>query len=690
MQPFAESLVAWFRRTLRFSYSRESWEERLAGLLVLVGAGGLWWFGGELSLSVQVVLWGALLFTAALLLRRGWFKLFGPVLFYDLVRTARRHRYFLLRTLYIVFLLILICWMYMAWFDDYRLRRSSLAREMADFAETFFYTFMTIQFVLVGLLTPPYTAGAVADEKDRKTLDFILATDLRNREIILSKLLARLANLALLVLAGLPVLSMTQFLGGVDPDLVVSGYAATGLTMAGVAGVSILTSVYARKARDAIVLTYLVVVAYLCLSGLSLYLLRNPGIANWGLTFGSASFTVQTLVEGFNAGNLIVAWYKLGMGVTMGQRLADLLPGLLRDYAVFHGLLAVACTAWAIARLRLVALKQHEGKAKTKPRDAQLWPRPRVGLRPMMWKEVFAEPGLRLNWFGRIIVGLLVLASFVPVVFIGHWFFAATSRWSGASGIDSWENLALAMNVWVRVVGTLVACLLLLAVAVRAAGTVSGERDRQTFDSLLTTPLDSTDILSAKWLGSILSVRWAWAWLGLIWALGLVTGGLHPIAVPLLLIAWLVYAATLANLGIWFSMVSRTTLRSTIGTLLTALGISFGHWLLLMLCCLPVQFVFRSRALETRNFEGMLWLLTGLTPPSVLGYLLPFHVTDMRRPYEPLDKMILFALVGLTVWAVGAAVLWGVANTRFRVLTGRLPIRPRGVSVPESKKPAAV
>ena len=33
------------------------------------------------------------------------------------------------------------------------------------------------------MLTPAYVAGAISEEKDRKTLEFLLATDLRNREI---------------------------------------------------------------------------------------------------------------------------------------------------------------------------------------------------------------------------------------------------------------------------------------------------------------------------------------------------------------------------------------------------------------------------------------------------------------------------------------------------------------------------
>ena len=107
----------------------------------------------------------------------------------------------------------------------------------------------------VTLLTPAYVAGAIAADKEKRTLEFLFATDLRNREIVLSKLGARLANLVLFLLAGLPILSFVQFLGGVDPNLVLAGFAATGMTMLGLAAVSILFSVICRRPRDAIAMT---------------------------------------------------------------------------------------------------------------------------------------------------------------------------------------------------------------------------------------------------------------------------------------------------------------------------------------------------------------------------------------------------------------------------------------------------
>ena len=108
---------------------------------------------------------------------------------------------------------------------------------MAAFSASFVVTFLGLQMLLMAVLTPAYTAGVIAEEKDRGTLEFLLATaDLNNSEIILSKLAARLANLLLTLLTGLPILCFLQFLGGTDPLLVLAGFAATAIMMVGLAG----------------------------------------------------------------------------------------------------------------------------------------------------------------------------------------------------------------------------------------------------------------------------------------------------------------------------------------------------------------------------------------------------------------------------------------------------------------------
>jgi ABC-type transport system involved in multi-copper enzyme maturation permease subunit len=650
MPPVAAAAVA--------SKRKQFWIELSLGLVVAGSAAVAWWQQSRLTLLQQMATWGALLLTLALLSRRGWIKLFGPVLFYDAIRTGRRSRYIVMRCLYGIAFLAVLYWTYSSYASSLRgwgvprgvVRQS----EAAALAAAFFYSFMKVQFLALVFFTPAYAAGAIAEEKERKTIEFLLATDLHNREIVLSKLVSRLGSLMLLVLTGLPILGFLQLMGGVDPNMVLAGFAVTGLSMISLTSVSILTSVYVKKPRTAIVVSYLILLAYLSLAA---WMDRTPPPTGF-------------LADAFNAGNVFVLLTTLQAGVAAGKNLADLVPGLVRQYALFHIPLAVICSAWAVSRLRTLALQQNTAtlpQQSVAVRPPGFGIRPRVGRLPMIWKEVFVEPGLRLTWVGWLAFVALFLISLYLFVGADARFFDVMLGQQGrrhfAYGPYGLGQLSQLLNPWVRVAGTTVASLMLVGVAVRASSSISGERDRETLDGLLTSPLQSHDILFAKWLGSLLGVRWAWFWLGLIWGVGMLTGNLHPAALMLSFVAWLVYASCLAGVGIWFSISCRTTLQATLWTLAVTLGVSVGHWLI-WLGLLPFCSPWRM--------GDILELQACITPPAVL-YGLSEGVGVGRSDRWEVNTIL--AGFGLFLWALAACVIWSVSRTRFRRLTSRMPHR---------------
>src|SRR5437660_12704329 len=99
MSPFVNACTGWCRRHLALSGSRQAWQERLGFLVLLGGAAALWVLRERLTTGRLALLAGLLLLVFAILVRRGWVTPFGPVLFYDLVRTALPTRYFLIRIL---------------------------------------------------------------------------------------------------------------------------------------------------------------------------------------------------------------------------------------------------------------------------------------------------------------------------------------------------------------------------------------------------------------------------------------------------------------------------------------------------------------------------------------------------------------------------------------------------------------
>lgn len=673
MPLFLHLCIVWLQRRPAWSNSRAAWLERAAGAVVLTAAATVWWLGKSLSSSVQAVLGAALVVGTAVLLRRGWLTLFGPVLFYDMVLTARRRRHAVLRCLYALALVYTVVIVYLVSMATESVPRELLDNPLAihrlpphviqDLSARFFLWFAAIQMAAAVLLTPAYVAGAVAAERERQTLDALLGTDLRNREIVLSLLVSRLANLALILLTGLPILSLLEFLGGLDPNLVLASFVATGLTMTSLGCLGIFHSVRTAKPRTAILRTYLWAFLYLSLSGLSWLLLLPtlnfssfPSTPTW-----DSPVTVEDVVGWLNAGNPVAAVVRLTNDLEAGGSLDKLLPNALRTYAWFHGFVAVVCLVWAVARFRICVLRDAQDSARGEgtasrrqglPGLVEGMFRSRVVAWPLLWKELIVDTGGRRGWFGWFGVGLFVAVGFFPVAHLVFWRggFVLSEFW--------WEGMKEPIHWWVRGMSGLVGSLMLVQVGVRAAAAVSGERARQTLDSLLTTPLEVGSILFAKWLGAILSPRWAWVWLGLIWAVGLLTQAVRPAGPFRFVGAWLVYAAFMAGLGLYFSGTGRTTQRATVWTLLTAFLVLAVSWLL-------------AFDLSPAKYEGY-----GLIPPVALA-LLPTAYAGFDDMAKAEFAQPFSINLGLILWAVLAVFLGMLATHRFRFLTGRLYRRHR-------------
>src|SRR5262245_23448643 len=149
-------------------------------------------------LPFQLVLGAVLLVALAVLARRLLPWLLGPVFSYDLIRTSRSKRDFLLRGGYAAVILAALFVFYATWsrsssLSDLLTGTTVRSNQAARFADSFFTVFVSVQLRMVLLLTPIVSAGAITEEKERRTLDYLFTTDLTNREIVLGKLASRLA-----------------------------------------------------------------------------------------------------------------------------------------------------------------------------------------------------------------------------------------------------------------------------------------------------------------------------------------------------------------------------------------------------------------------------------------------------------------------------------------------------------------
>jgi hypothetical protein len=210
------------------------------------------------------------------------------------------------------------------------------------------------------------------------------------------------------------------------------------------------------------------------------------------------------LIGGPHAGNLILSLRTVAAELSRGARIDTILWAEFSGYVVFRAVLVLACCLWAVWHVRTVALRDMPAPRR-RPHvvPSFLW-RPRIFDDPVLWKEILVNRTAPRHWFARALIPIVMAGSFAVVGFLFY-------------GSHRWDDFAYRMNLWARIVGGVVILLVVLAVAACAAGSLSGERERQTLDSLLLTALTSEQIFHGKWFGCMLRPRGdgcGWGWSG--------------------------------------------------------------------------------------------------------------------------------------------------------------------------------
>ena len=107
--------------------------------------------------------------------------LMGPVFRAKMLRTSRQKRYYFLRVVYGLLLLAIVSIGYERLRHFHAIVRT---RDLSALAAETFVGLAIVRLTTVLLLVPPIFGGAVADEKQRKTLRYIMASQLSRFETI--------------------------------------------------------------------------------------------------------------------------------------------------------------------------------------------------------------------------------------------------------------------------------------------------------------------------------------------------------------------------------------------------------------------------------------------------------------------------------------------------------------------------
>lgn len=123
------------------------------------------------------------------------------------------------------------------------------------------YVFVsTVEFVMLMFIMPALTASSISGERERQTLDLMLTTTMKPKDIVLGKLYSALTTMLLLVLAGFPIQSLVFVYGGVTVSDMVILFLCYGAVALLAGGIGIFFSSLLKRSTVATVCTYVAII----------------------------------------------------------------------------------------------------------------------------------------------------------------------------------------------------------------------------------------------------------------------------------------------------------------------------------------------------------------------------------------------------------------------------------------------
>jgi ABC-type transport system involved in multi-copper enzyme maturation permease subunit len=469
-----------------------------------------------------------------------------------MVTLARHKRHYFTRCLFLAILLF-VTWA--GWVQIASQRTYGSFSDLAYLGHSLFTGFSVVQFLAVALLVPALTAPVIAAEKDRNTLNLLLMTNLRHSNILLDKLLSRLVMLGLLLLSTLPLFLALLTLGGITRIQIWLLYENLAAVILFCSGVGLLVSTFTRKLHTSLIATY-------------------------------------GLLAGYLAGLFALAAADIASEEFCGVLLPLSVPGWSTEYSFDVGLVTKFPIPHFLVYSLAVFLVCFFLSIRLLPRLARQEKRPAI-KRVLAWLDAFYR---RINFTGVVLSdpahathrGSVVAQESAKSVFArdislfrGFYLLFIPSLLVMLVMLASIRQMDDVLGI--IVFGSLILCALLATVM--GAVAFAGEREKHSFEILLSTPITARDLVMGKFyhvlrmmipiLANAL-IWWAASWLvvydlkgGLPQTFGLILAAAAQI--PLLVVV-----------GLWASATRRRNSTAllqafllTAGTTLTSLFVWF-------------------------------------------------------------------------------------------------------------------
>jgi ABC-type transport system involved in multi-copper enzyme maturation permease subunit len=549
----------------------------------------------------------------------------GPLFSREILTSPRHLRHFVLRSGYVGALLVL---MYTAGQATFGWQQVQSLGDTARFGHLLFQLFSMVQLALVMFFAPLFAASRVAQEKDRQTLVLLLMTDLRNRELVLGKLLASLLPVAVIIAASAPVFALVYLLGGVSLEQI--GWSLLLSSAAGlVAGCwGSMVAFWREKTFQTLAISVLGLVLFLGVIEAIVALAGEASTVGRWASFCDPFRGMVLILDPLAAQPELALAHVPAIPYVASMLL---LAGLASSIAVVR--LRIWNPSRTMSESRPTEIDEATGATRAKTRT--IW------SNPVIWREI------RTRAYGRrvIFIKLAYLAVFVMAgLYVRHAY---------ATG----AGLVLGMISPAGFAFVAVGLVSLLLVNAQAVTALTSERDAKTLELLLVTDITAREFIFGKIGGILYNTREIILppLLGLLWFA--LQGALGWENFLFVLIGFLVLVAFAAMLGL-HSGLSFDNSRSAIAN---SLGTMFFLFLGVFICMMLIVEARASFLLQLPSFlvfilGGSMGLWASLTHknPSTALTLCAFSL-----PFSTFYSIVSFLLGDPLAACVGISAAYG-------------------------------
>ena len=464
----------------------------------------------------------------------------GPIFVREAMTAPRRFRHYMARAAYAGGLFVL---MWTAWQAIVGFQQVESAGDVARFGSLLFRLLSVVQLALALFFAPVVAGSSISTEKDRRTFELLLMTDLTNSEIILGKLFGSLLQMIVLLAAAFPIFAFCLLLGGASLEQIARVFAVTAAAALACGSLGILIAAWRDKTFQTLALTLLFIVMYLVavfgLFGFG----ETPGLLGGTRPLGLPREAWRAILNPFEAVAAVlepptaelaglvpfghVEWAFIATMLGLTAVLLGIGIGMLRVWNPHGGKPTFAREAAEDIERRLAA----EGKLKISMKSRPIWDN------PVLWRET------RTRAYGRRPI-VIKLAYFAVFMMICAGFYLAVR------GSTNVSRITIAYAVVPIVVTSLI------LVNVQAVTAITSERDGRALDLLLVTDISPKEFIFGKIFGVLYNTK-------------------EMLGLPLLLCVYLL-AAGFVGWEVWFYLIAGVAILATFAITL-GLHASLAH-----------------------------------------------------------------------------------------------------------------